>query len=129
MGDETPGENYLLYDGECPFCSRYVAHVRLREAVGPVDLIDARRCPDLVRRHAAEGLDINRGMILRLDGETWFGGDVLHRLALLTTSSDIFNKATAALFRRPRLARFLYPALRAGRNLALRLMGRERIAS
>jgi predicted DCC family thiol-disulfide oxidoreductase YuxK len=123
------GENYLLYDGECPFCSRYVALVRLREAVGPVALIDARTRPDLCRQHAAEGLDINQGMILRLDGETHFGGDVLHRLALLTTSSDAFNRATAALFRRPRLARFLYPALRAGRNAALRLLGRKPIAS
>ena len=24
-------KNWLLYDGECPFCSRYVRHVRLRE--------------------------------------------------------------------------------------------------
>jgi predicted DCC family thiol-disulfide oxidoreductase YuxK len=128
MADADPPDNYLLYDGECPFCSRYVAYARLTEAAGPVALIDARMRPDLVRLHAAGGMDINEGMILRLDGQTWFGGDVLNRLALLSTRSDLFNKANAALFRHPRLARLLYPLLRGGRNAVLRLLGRAKIA-
>ena len=32
----------IVYDGDCPFCSRYVALVRLREAVGQVVLANAR---------------------------------------------------------------------------------------
>lgn len=128
MADGVPSDNYLLYDGECPFCSRYVAHARLTAAAGPVALIDARLRPDLVRLHAAEGMDINEGMILRLDGNTWFGGDVLNRLALLSTRSDAFNRLNAAVFRHPRLSRLLYPLLRGGRNAALRLLGRGRIA-
>ncbi|MBL8569054.1 MAG: DUF393 domain-containing protein [Phreatobacter sp.] len=128
MADDLPSDNYLLYDGECPFCARYVAHARLIEAAGPVALIDARMRPDLARLHAAGGMDINEGMILRLDGNTWFGGDVLNRLALLSTRSGLFNRANAALFRHPRLSRLLYPLLRGGRNAALRLLGRDRIA-
>jgi predicted DCC family thiol-disulfide oxidoreductase YuxK len=119
--------NYLLYDGECPFCSRYVARARIVAAAGPLALLDARLHPDLVRHHAAAGLDINEGMILHLDGQTWFGGDVLSRLALLSTRSDAFNKANAALFRHLRLSRLLYPLLRGGRNAALTLLGRGKI--
>lgn len=128
MADDVPPGNYLLYDGECPFCTRYVALARLAEAAGPVALIDARTRPDLVRQHAAEGRDINEGMILRFDDNTWFGGDVLNRLALLSTRSDAFNRLNAAVFRHPRLSRLLYPLLRGGRNAALRLLGRDRIA-
>ncbi len=119
--------NYLLYDGECPFCSRYVARARVVAAAGPLALLDARLHPDLVRRHTAEGLDINEGMILRLDGRTYFGGDVLNRLALLSTRSGAFNKANAALFRHPRLSRLLYPLLRGGRNAALKMLRRGQI--
>lgn len=119
--------NYLLYDGDCPFCSRFVAYVRLSEAVGPVEMIDARTRPDLVRAHAAAGRDINQGMILSLDGETFFGGDVMHRLALLTTPSNAFNRMNAAIFRHPRLARVLYPLLRGVRNASLKLLGRQPI--
>ena len=128
MADDVPPGNYLLYDGECPLCTRYVAHARLTEAAGPVALIDARTRPDLVRQHAAEGRDINEGMILRLDDHIWFGGDVLNRLALLSTRSDAFNRLNAAVFRHRRLSRLLYPLLRGGRNAALRLLGRDRIA-
>ena len=32
----------IVYDGDCPFCSRYVKLVRLREALGSVDLVNAR---------------------------------------------------------------------------------------
>ena len=41
------GSNYLIYDGNCPFCSNYVRFTRLRENIGSVDLIDALtgQCP------------------------------------------------------------------------------------
>lgn len=119
--------NYLLYDGDCPFCSNYVAFTRLREAAGPLAMLDAREHPDLVTLHAKEGRDINQGMILHLDGSTYFGGDVLNRLALMSTQSDVFNKVTAAIFKRPAVARLLYPALRTGRNFTLRILGRKTI--
>ena len=32
----------LIYDGACIFCDAYVRLLALREAVGPVELIDAR---------------------------------------------------------------------------------------
>ena len=35
-------KSWLLYDGECPFCTRYVHYTRLKDAAGAVRLIDAR---------------------------------------------------------------------------------------
>ena len=38
-------DNWIIYDGECPFCSRYVKLMRLEETIGDIRLIDARKNP------------------------------------------------------------------------------------
>lgn len=123
-GDAAP---WLLYDGECPFCSSYVSLVRLRDSVGPVRMIDARQGgPELVEIRAA-GLEIDQGMVLKLDGRLHHGDACIHRIALLTTPSGAFNLLNAWVFRSETRSRALYPLLRSGRNLALRLLGRRGI--
>jgi predicted DCC family thiol-disulfide oxidoreductase YuxK len=120
-------ENVLIYDGDCPFCANYVRLLRLRGAVGPIRLIDARANP-IERRAAMErGFDLNQGMLLFMNGQYYHGAECLNRLALLSTTSDIFNRITAVAFRWPAAARISYPILRAGRNLTLRLLGRRKI--
>lgn len=117
----------LVYDGECPFCSRYVRMVRLRETVGTVDLIDARQDHPAVTRLKDIGFDLNEGMAL-IDGEQiYFANDCITRLALLSTPSGLFNRINAAIFRSPILSRTLYPVMRFGRNLTLRLLSRDRL--
>lgn len=117
----------IVYDGGCPFCTAYVRLVRLREAVGPVSLVDARGGGPLVDEIAAAKLDLDDGMVLKLDGVLYHGDECLNRLALLSTSSGAFNRLNARLFSNPAAARIAYPMLRAGRNLALRLLGRQKL--
>ena len=124
-----PSANWLLYDGECPFCASYVSYVRLRETAGPVTLADARKFPELVAEAQAHGFDIDVGMVLKLDSRYYFGSDCIHALSLLTTPSGVFNRVNRALFRSKTIARFAYPILRAGRNLALVALGRRRIGA
>jgi predicted DCC family thiol-disulfide oxidoreductase YuxK len=119
--------NWLLYDGECPFCSRYVVHVRLREAVGAVMLANAREHPALVEEVRRLGYDVDEGMVLKLNGRYYYGADCIHALALLTTRAGWFNRLTSFAFRSQSFARFAYPILRAGRNFTLKLLGRQRI--
>lgn len=119
--------NWLLYDGECPFCSRYVRHVRLREAVGPIMLANAREHAALVDEVRRLGFDVDTGMVLKLDGNYYHGADCIHALALLTTSSGWFNRVNSLMFRSATVSRLLYPVLRTGRNLTLRLLGRTRL--
>ena len=118
---------WLLYDGECPFCSRYVKLVRFREAVGRVRLIDARQDSALLAEIAAANLNLDEGMVLKLNGRYYHGAECIHTLALLSTPSTMFNRLNIAIFRAPTLARLLYPLLRAGRNTVLRLLGRSKI--
>ena len=119
----------LVYDGKCPFCSRYVRYLRLQNLVGELRLIDARRdsgAPEIdeIRRR---GLSIDEGMVLKLDGAYYHGADCIHRLALLSTPSDVFNRVNRFIFRSRTCSMVLYPALRAGRNLLLRLLGQDKI--
>lgn len=116
--------NYLIYDGDCPFCSRYARLTRLRETVGPLRLINARDPTPEVQAAIDSGYNLDGGMLLSLDGELYYGADCLNRLALLSSRSTIFNRLAYALFRHPRLSRIAYPLLRAGRSVALRLLNR-----
>lgn len=119
----------ILYDGDCPFCSRYVRLTRLSAAAGPVRLIDIREGGDEVAAAQAAGLDLDQGMVVILDGQLHHGDRAMLLLASLTTGSGLFNRLMRAVFRSPLRARILYPVLVAGRNLTLRLLGRRKIAA
>lgn len=124
----VPDELVIVYDGECPFCSRYVRLLRLRESVGTVRLVDARFGDQLVAELQRSGYDLNDGMVAVYAGRTYHGADCVNLLALLSTDLGVFNRLNAAIFRSAILSRTLYPALRFGRNLTLKLLGRRRIA-
>jgi predicted DCC family thiol-disulfide oxidoreductase YuxK len=126
-GKAADAAPWLVYDGECPFCSAYVKLVRLRETVGKIRLIDARNGGPEVEQIRAAGLDLDEGMVLWLDGRMHHGDAAIHALALLTTPSGAFNRATRWVFRSEARSRLLYPFLRTGRNAALRLLGRSRL--
>lgn len=123
----TVADNWLLYDGECPFCSRYVRHVRLRAAIGPITLANAREHAALLEEVRRLGFDVDTGMVLKLDGNYYHGADCIHALALLTTPSGWFNRINSLVFRSATASKVLYPILRTGRNLTLRLLGRARL--
>ena len=117
----------LIYDGECPVCSAYVRFVRFRESVGGVELINARDGGNLVDKVVSEKYDLNEGMVLWYGDQFYHGADCIHMLAMLSTDSGFINKVNAAIFRRPGLARALYPVLRLGRNALLWILGKSKI--
>ncbi len=119
----------IVYDGECPFCSRYIGVLRLRDVAGPVRLIDARSGDAAAARFQQMGFDLNDGMVVEYAGRVHHGADGLHLLAMLSTASGTFNKLNATVFRSTAASKLLYPALRAGRNLTLRALGRSKIDS
>jgi predicted DCC family thiol-disulfide oxidoreductase YuxK len=124
-----PGKTWLVYDGECPFCSRYVRYLKLREALPNLRLIDARAGGPAVAAVYQAGHDLDEGMVLRV-GQRWYhGADCLHALALMSTPAGPFNRLNAALFRSETWSRRLYPWLRAGRNAALYLLGRKKLGT
>lgn len=118
----------IVYDGECPFCSRFVALYRIRENVGRVELVDARQHPEMVQDLRARGYEINDGMIAIWRGRYYYGEESASLMAMLSAESGAFARINRMLFTNPRLAAKVYPVLVRGRKLALALLGRKLIA-
>lgn len=114
----------ILYDGECPVCSNYMQMLRLKENYEPT-LINIRDGGHDVDRAQEAGLNLNDGMVLIKGEHLYYGDDCIHRLALMSTPSTLFNKVNAMIFRHPRLSRVIYPLLVLGRKLLLTLLGRK----
>jgi predicted DCC family thiol-disulfide oxidoreductase YuxK len=127
--DPAGSELWVVYDGECPFCSSYVQLYRLREVTGKVHLIDAREPHPLVAEVRALGLDLDRGMAVKAAGRIYHGAEAMQILAILGSGSGLFNRFNRMIFRHPGLARALYPWLVRGRLLTLRLLGRQPLHS
>ncbi|MDB5396465.1 MAG: hypothetical protein JWM91_3971 [Rhodospirillales bacterium] len=129
-GDIGTGDDiWVVYDGECPFCSSYVLLYRIRELAAQVHLIDARSAHPILNEVRREGLDLDEGMAVKFNGRFYYGAAAMNILAILGSSGTLFNRLNRALFRHPHLARFLYPILVRGRWIVLRLLGRRLIGS
>ena len=124
-----PNTIYVVYDGDCPFCSRYVAFQRFRETVGRVELVDGRERPSIAASLGVAGYPLDTGMVLVWRGEIYHGDACIHRLALLSSGSGLFNQLNAAIFGNRTVARVLYPILRKGRDAVLWVLGRSRFSS
>ena len=117
----------ILYDRECPVCDVYCNIADVRADAGTVSRLDARADSELLREVTARSLDIDEGMVVRYRGTLHYGADAIHVLALLSPRKSLFDKFTYAVFRSKRRARVVYPVMKAGRNLLLKILGRTRI--
>lgn len=117
----------IVYDGECPFCASYVRLVRLRKAVGTVKLVDAREHTPEAMGLWNQGYDLDQGMALIRAGKVFYGAECLTQLALMSTRSGLFNRLQARLLSHPTVAKSAYPLLKAGRDIALWVLGRGRL--
>jgi len=119
----------IVYDGDCPFCTRFVEIYRIRKNVGSVKLTNARERADLVERFTREGLDINNGMVVFWQGHTYYGPDSVNLLAMLGAEKGAFSALNRLLFKNKRVAGLVYPLMVKGRKLTLKAMGRKLIAT
>ena len=119
---------WLVYDGECPACRNYVRFLDARDAVGELVLVNARDGGAVVDEIRRLGYDLDKGMVLKMNGRHYFGSDALSALASVSSSRGAFGIAHRALFASPRAARVGYPLLKAGRRALLKILGRKGIS-
>lgn len=119
-----PDKSLIVYDGECVFCQNYVRFFRLREAIGPVELLDARSGDPRVDALWRKGYDLDEGMVFAHQGRVFHGAEAVHVLASLSSRSGWFNRLNAAVFASEGAARLFYPFLKLGRRLTLKARGR-----
>ncbi len=120
-------EILLVYDKQCPVCDSYCRLVRIEESVGDLKMIDARESSEVLDEITARGLDIDQGMVLKMEGEIYYGADAIHALALISSRSGFFNRLNYLMLYSKRVSRILYPVLRGCRNLLLKILGKTKI--
>ena len=123
MPDTEP--SLIVYDGECVFCANYVRLLKLKDAIGPVELLDARSDDPRVKRYWHDGYDLNKGMLFVHRGRTYHGDEAINVLASLSSDSTVFNRVNGLVLSNAKTAEFLYPLLKLGRRLVLLLRGKK----
>jgi predicted DCC family thiol-disulfide oxidoreductase YuxK len=125
---DVDAEANLYYDGDCPFCRSYLRYLEVQEAVGRLNLINVRDQDFQGRDQILLKFDLDEGMLLQLGDTCYHGSSCIHALARLSGRGTVFNRINAFVFRSARRAQWFYPILRAGRNGALRILGRGKIS-
>lgn len=120
-------EILLVYDRECPACNAYCQMADVSESAGKLRIVDARENSEVMDEITSRGLDIDQGMVLKLDGNLYYGADAINALARISSRSGIFNRFNYWAFKSKRVSSFVYPVLRFFRNLLLRILGKTRI--
>ena len=118
----------IIYDGDCPFCSQFVALYRIRQNVGQVELIDAREHPDVVADVTRRGYELDDGMIAIWDGRYYYGQESVTLMSMLSDDAGVFARLNRILFAKPAVAKRIYPVMVQGRKMVLRLLGRKLIS-
>ena len=118
-------ENLIIYDGECIYCQNYVRFLRLREAIGEVELLDARSDDPRIQQYWKQGYDLNEGMLFVRRGQVYHGAEAIHVLAGLSSESGALNRLNARIFSHKLTATLLYPLMKLGRIATLAARGRK----
>jgi predicted DCC family thiol-disulfide oxidoreductase YuxK len=120
---------WFVYDGECPICTLGADFYKVRKSVGRVQTVDARTEKDhpVMREVNDAKLNLDEGMVVKYQGRLYQGRDALHLMAQLGATDDMLNAINNTIFKSKALAHWLYPSMKAARNLALKLKGVGRI--
>lgn len=125
----SPSALWLVYDGDCPFCTAGAKMYRLRQSVGELHIVNGRDIAgtDLMAAIEAHGFDLNTGIVARFEGRLYHGKDALHLLAMLGSDTGWLNRLNVTLFRNKTTIRIAYPVMVTLRNATLRLRGKKPI--
>ena len=126
MQSDSPND-YLLYDGECPVCNRYVLWSGLRRHCPGIELLNAREWPNLVRDLRTQGIEVNNTMVLNLNGRRYIGAAAMTAICGLVEPASLRERTVRFFTQSPRTMRAAYPFLVRGRKLLLQLLGRSKI--
>ncbi len=123
---ESSQGDFLLYDGDCPYCRMYARKSGFRTPAGKrLRRIDGRKAPELVAGLRRDGCDLEDGMILVLEGRRYQGAEAMAVLGSMTTGTDWFNRLMRWFGSNSERARFFYPWFRRLRQAGLRVTGKS----
>lgn len=110
---------YVIYDGDCILCRNSAQAIKIKKAIGHLEIINARVSHPLVTEALNKGYDLNEGILVKYNNQYYYGVDAVHFLALIGSPSDTFNKINCFLFKYKWLSYGLYPLFKIVRNIIL----------
>lgn len=123
---ESSQHAFLLYDGECPFCSFYARKSRFETPGGrPLTLIDANHAPELISELRGGGCEVEEGMVLVVDGRHYQGAEAMTALEAMTSGTGWFGGLSKWFASNPKRVRAFYPWFQRLRRAALWVKGRR----
>ena len=125
----TQSDIILVYDKECVACKYYCQIIRIREELGELKLINAREPGEIMDEINQLGLDMDKGMVLKMGDKIYYGAEAINALALISSRSDLFNHINHWLFRSERRANLIFPIMMKCRKIMLTLSGKSDIAN
>ena len=125
--NSPPASIQLIYDGDCPMCRTLGKTIKIREAVGRLEIINARESHPILEDIQKKGLDLDEGIVVHYQNKFYHGADALHLLALLSSNYSWFNRLNAFLFRSAFFSKLSYPILKNIRNALLCYKGISKI--
>ncbi|MGB9152630.1 MAG: DUF4166 domain-containing protein [Alphaproteobacteria bacterium] len=117
----------LIYDDQCPICRTYCRNIELNDNAGELILVDARQPSNAMDLVTSKGLDIDEGIVLKTGTNLYYGSEAIYQLSKHIKPINFMGGASAILFRSHTLSKLIYPVGKAARNVALRLLGIEKI--
>lgn len=108
----------ILYDDQCPVCRGYCTKVQFKDAAQEITLTDARKPGALIQEVTAQGLDIDEGMVVKIDGKIYYGSEAMRVLVPLTKA----GRVQRLLFSTKNLSAAVYGFCKGVRNILLRAL-------
>ena len=125
----SQNEILLIYDKDCPVCRYYCRIIQVRKSIGQLKIVNARENSTIMDEVTRHGLDMDEGMVLKIENNFYSGADAIHKLALISTRSGMFNRLNYWLFKSKFLSTFIYPVLRFFRQLLLKVLSKTKISN
>jgi predicted DCC family thiol-disulfide oxidoreductase YuxK len=116
----------VLYDGECPACTRYIAASGLAER-SDVKLLDARHEPELVKKLSDAGVSIDDTMVVSVNGKDHYRADATRTIAEMARPGTAGARFVLWFVGQAPWSQPLYPVLSFLRRVLLRSLGRSLI--
>lgn len=121
MQSDTSPKIEILYDGQCPLCAGYCEKIRQENVV----LVDARQQGALLEEATKLGLNIDEGMVLKKDGQIFYGSEAMREIVKVKQSGRIER----LLFGAKPVAAAVYGFSKAVRNVVLWFLAIDKIGN
>lgn len=125
------GECFYIYDGDCPLCANFAGAISLRKEYPSIKIINAREnsYPKIMQEIKNRGLNLDKGAVLILDGQFYFGKNAANKITQISTPKSLTNYLNNLFFKNENLAAVFYPMARFMRDFLLFVRGKKSIGN